>query len=240
MTWNTERGSKASDRCAWRKTTRLAICSMLVLLVGCGAPGAPPLVSRAAAGAHYIPACQNVSPDARSAIPFTTTFYLTTSGSAFREGAADGLRDGLRDGGATGAYLISAMRPPRRVGQADLVATLPPPEPFCMVVDAPHGRVDAAVSQVMSDLSTYGYRARRSTSSPVAFETDFAFRSHSAARWTDRFIAFADPMGPGKTAVFVYRDVFISRNGGPYIQGESVGANETWILAAVRQIAAQR
>ena len=220
-----------------RGITRLALSSLLILFAGCGDPGAPPLLSRSAAGTDHIPGCHNVSPAVRATLPFTTDFYLTTSGSALREGSSVGVRDGLRDGGGVGNNLLAMMSPPSRVGNARLVAKSHRPEPFCMLVDAPHERVVSALSRVMSELRPHGYRAQRSPYSYSAFQTDFAFHSHQAARWTDRFIAYADPIGSDRTAVVVHRDVFISRQRGPYMQGESVGANETWILVAVRQAA---
>ncbi|MCA8881255.1 MAG: hypothetical protein KDA73_15160 [Rhodobacteraceae bacterium] len=215
----------------------LVVLGLIALLGGCAAPGTPSMVSRSQVGMDYIPHCQNVSPTAQSPLPFTTEYYLTTSGSAVNEGAMAGTREGLAEAGGVGLLALARMRPPSRVGSADLVARGTPPEPFCMLIDAPSGRVSAALSKVMASLRQYGYRAQRVAADPAVFETDFVFRSHLAARWTDRFIVVAEPWGDGKTALFVQRDIFISRDGSPYLQGSSVGANETWILAATRDTA---
>jgi len=214
----------------------LAALPLLAFVVACAPPGAPPLVDRARAGADFVPGCQNVSAAARAPLPFTTDFYLSTFASARREGASLG-----RYERALAGEDIPGPLPARgRIGNMPALMANPPPVPFCMVIDAPPDRVVPALSRVMSGLGVHGYRTHRSASAPPVFETSVVFRSHRAAQWADLFVAGTSPMGPGRTAVTVRRDLFISRGGGIYTQAYSVGANETWILAAVRQEVADR
>ncbi len=208
-------------------------CHLLlgVCLTGCAAPGQPPMDSRSAKSLDALPDCKNVSPNARIAA-FVTQFYLTTWGSAAREGAILGVRKGLAEGGGVGLIALARMERPDRIKGSPAIWRSNPPEPFCMRIAAPRDRVDRALQSSFAELRAYGYRASRSGGIST---TGFVRRSHKAAAWMDRFAGYTYALPDGGTAVVVRRDVLISRQGNPFVQADSVGQLETWIMTRTRQ-----
>lgn len=208
----------------------LLACASLVL-VGCAAPGAPPTVGGAKNNLDALPYCQNVKGSAR--LPdFNTKFYLTTWGSAAREGAILGVREGLAEGGGVGLIALARLPKPSRVRGAPVIWRQAQPIPFCMRINAPESKVAPALRSSFKELSRYGYRSSRSGE---IVSTGFVRREHRAAKWMDRFSGFTYPLPDGGTAVVVQRDILISRQDSPYVQGSSVGQLETWVLARTRQ-----
>ncbi len=204
-------------------------------LTGCAAPGQPPMDKRAASSLDALPDCKNVSPNARMP-QFVTQFYLTTWGSAAREGAILGVREGLAEGGGVGLIALSRMERPERIKGSPAIWRTNPPQPFCMRIAAPRDRVDRALLSSFAELRAFGYRASRSGG---ISKTSFVRRSHRAAAWMDRFAGYTYALPEGGTAVVVRRDVLISRQDNPFVQADSVGQLETWIMTRTRQKALQ-
>lgn len=220
---------------------RLIATLCLLILCSCGrGPGAPPLVDGSSRGFQVVPGCQTVHPNVVDAT-FTTGFYLTTWGSAISEGARAGVRDGVgsQPEGA-GLIIAAALSDSISIGGDELVPKRTASEPFCMVVNSPMSTVRRAQTETFRELRTFGYRQIRSRTSDGLFQTSFVKLEHSSAKWYDRYSSSLLPISSSKTVVFVYREVFISRYGDPYFQGESVGQNETWILSRIRDRSAGR
>ena len=211
---------------------RLGIFVLLAAgLTSCAAPGQPPLVNRSASSLDALPDCKNVSSNAPMP-QFVTEFYLTTWGSAAREGAILGVREGLSEGGGVGLIALARMERPDRIKGSPAIWRTSPPKPFCMRIAAPRDRVERALRSSFGELRAYGYRASRSGE---ISKTSFVRRSHKAAAWMDRFAGYTYALPEGGTAVVVQRDVLISRKGNPYVQADSVGQLETWIMTRTRQ-----
>ena len=214
-----------------QKTTALAAGLLLIVLSACtnAMVGEPPLVP--ASSPDALPRCKTVAANAPNP-GFTTQYYMTTWGSAVAEGAAMGVREGLSEGGGVGWVALARIRPVQSVGGVQLLWRGANQTPFCMVINASEARVAQALRGTFQDMRGLGYTSR--VSGPLNI-TSFAKREHSAAKWVDRFAAFTYPLEGGRTAVVVRRDVLISRRGSPYIEGNSVGELETWVLTTTRK-----
>lgn len=209
-----------------------ALFAASVFLSGCSNAlvGEPPLVSRASGDQALLPDCKNVSGSAPQT-QFDTENFLTTWGSAVREGAALGVREGLAEGGGVGNVFLARLRQPQRVQGETLLWRSERQEPFCMTIARPESTVASAFRATFREMRAFGYSTRFGDGTAT---TSFAKRGHRAANWMDRFSAYTYALPGGKTAVVVRRDVLISRRGEPYVQAISVGALEGWVLTRIR------
>lgn len=206
--------------------------SLLHILVGCAAPGAPQIRSSSEdREGELIPDCQNVSQKV-AVVRYQTGSYMSTWGSAWREGAQNGVQSGLeiKEGDR------SRMRFTKKVSSSVMGRMLGsdgsdlPFRPFCMHFNASPEMVKKAIAKIMPHLQNPVVRGLEKFGS---FETDFYEREHSAAKWRDRYLVDVRQMKAG-TAVLVYRDLWISRQGYSFVRAESNGGNEAWILQNVR------
>ena len=217
---------------------RLGFLYFVLILASCGTgPGAPPEVPANSREHFVLPGCRNVQPQARST-KFITDFYLTTWGSALGEGATVGVREGVgtRPYGA-GALIAAVLPKSTRLGGDELVPRRGAAEEFCILIKAPEGRVKRAQMAAFRELQKLGYSFVSVSSGAGYIQTRFKKSGHRAALWYDRYSASTYPIDSTTTAVFVLREVFISRSGAPYVQGRSVGANEASILTRIRDLA---
>lgn len=227
-----------ATRVACRRGDRHALtcCALLLLLTGgCAAPGAP---QRAARSAEQVPFCETVSADHERGV-FPTRFYGTSWGSAVREGAVLGAREGASGPDALSAQISALLPQVERLAGVDVIWRDRDSTRFCMVIDAPLKTVAAAMPEVRAQLKAFGYASRPQRGEGVAFSTDFVFREHASARWMDRFSVRARTWKRTRSVAFVRRHVLISRKQDPYVQAESAGAAEAWILAALRDAVAR-
>jgi len=202
-----------------------------LLLVACTSPGAPDLRTEGDASDPLIPNCQNVSPTAHVE-QFNTTDYLTTWGSAWLEGAAQGFGEGLSGGGAMADAVHNAVLHPSSGGNAEIFNNLPAfVEPFCRSYDAGVPAVSEAVEQTLQET---GYPVQVSNTQTGVFMTGYVNRAQPMALWRDDYVVTVTPAGP-RTEVKVLRSVFISRDGTTYNQGISAGQNETWIFEQIAE-----
>lgn len=204
-----------------------------------------PTVTQQYADWPLIAGCENVKPDARLDGEFETKFYFTTLGSAYKEGAAYGARVGLEDGGDLGFVMLSLIGPPDSVDGRPVIKR-GSTTPFCIAVKASPSQLNSALRSTLAGMRKQGYKY---TSSRGAFSTTFVERESwqpefvdvaNPNRWIDSFDAkVVDLEGP-YAAVAVQRRVFISRFDGergvysPFIQADSEGYLEAWMLATAR------
>ncbi len=206
------------------------------VLMSCAAPGTPGLLPAGSNGS--VPFCQTISSDTpRTA--FVQEFYLTTWGSAYREGAAAGVRDGLNDGSALGAVVLGQLRAPSKYKGQDIFAIRYDADPFCMAFSAPFAKVDAATSRAFSELRRIGFRTTRNGGEVPSYETTFKEGAHRSADWLERFVAAVERLPDGRTVVVLSRGIYIKRDDSGYYQGNSVGQNEAAILTRIRDIVEQ-
>lgn len=207
-----------------RLTVLFAAC---LAFASCGDIGQPPTV----ATTEPLPlACTQIHPDMVAA-NFVTDSYMTTWGSAYSEGA----RAGVDEGFAGTGYEILGQQVQAgtfTLGGDRLVRTATSPTPFCMIIAAPTERVRPAIRQALSGLRSFGYGAGEQAF--VYDQTGYLRSAHQSARWIDRYTVRPEPLPGGRTIVYVLREVFISRQGSDYYQGFSVGHNEAWLLANIR------
>lgn len=90
------------------------------------------------------------------------------------------------------------------------------------------------MARIVADIvPELGNPIERSDAGAGVFRTGRAQRSHAMAAWQDSYAVAVYTLAPGRTAVWVFRDVYISRGGGPFDQGISSGRNETWIFTEI-------
>lgn len=225
-------------RCIADKSTELLMVKTFISLVvvivlsGCSAPGAPHVrTDMNDSEGIIISGCQNVS--LKVVVPrYQTGAYMSTWGSAWREGAQSGVQSGLetKDGDRSRVRFtkkVSSSVMNRMLGSdgSDL-----PFLPFCMHFDAPSERVKKAVAKILPHIQNPLVRGLERFGN---FETDFFEREHTAAKWRDRYLVDVRQVKTGSD-VYVYRDLWISRQGDPFVRAESNGGNEAWILQNIR------
>lgn len=210
-------------------------CAFILALAACAAPGQPSMITPTEASAvGEIDGCQNVSP-ANAVSDFDTKYYLTTWGSAFLEGASAGVQEALEEKSGPGSIIIGFLTPtPSAYQDTTITAASLPPDPYCMTIDKPASIVERSLQQTFANLAEYGYDYRLLARDPLVVTTNLVSRSHRAARWLDRYTAYASPISSERTALVIFREVYISRDESGYYQGYSVGKNEAWIMARVR------
>jgi hypothetical protein len=167
----------------------------VVALAGCaGGPGAPVLRKDAGDGqGPQIPNCSNISPKDRTG-DFMRGSYLTTWGSAMREGATAGLSEAV-GGGQLGRQLEDQM--------------LPSSETFCKAVPGRASKAYRVGKQVLQEL---GYKIHYGNQRSGILETDYVYQSRLPLhQWQDRFALTFDQADGNTTIVRVFRDVYISR-----------------------------
>lgn len=217
-------------------TRRLLQILVFVCLCSCAAPAQPPMAEKYSVASPRLPDCQNIDPNAHSDT-FITDFYLTTWTSAFQEGALAGLHDGL---GSTpkgvGAIAMAALEDSVILNGNELILQPTSPVPFCMVLQSSGSSVSIALERVYIELEGLGYRVIPSEEILGVFQTDFKYNEHQSAKWYDRFISTVSNIGDTRSAIYVLREVFISRSQSKFIQAYSVGANEEWIMTRTKQL----
>lgn len=208
----------------------ISIASLSV--ISCSAPGAPSIrESQGDGNGPIVPGCQNIVLDSRI-LRYQIGSYMSTWSSAWREGTQSGLQSGLevKEGDRSRIRFtkkLSSSVTERALGSdgSDL-----PFLPFCMHIDAPRGKVSKAVVKLLPYLQNPIIRRMEKFGS---YETDFFEREHSAAKWRDRYLIDLRSTQTG-TDVFVYRDLWISRQGSQFVRAESNGGNEAWVLQQIR------
>lgn len=217
---------------------KLRFALLISLVASCGTgPGAPPEAPKNSSKQFVIPGCRNIQPGARSTA-FNVNFYLTTWGSAIGEGATVGVIEGVGPQPYGAGSLIAATLPKStRIGKDELIPRRGVAEEFCILVSSSESRVRKAQLGAFTELQKLGYAIRSSNSKQGYMRTRFKKRGHRAADWYDRYSSSTYPIDSNTTAVFVLREVYISRSDAPFVQGRSVGANEAAILTRIRDIA---
>jgi hypothetical protein len=203
--------------------------ALALILCACVASGAPSVRSSPRDGeGQLIAGCRNVSPSSRVET-YDTRFYHTTYGSAWVEGTSN--LNGLGEGGVAQAIREAMGEPTIRNGRTyyELPMSL---RPYCRAYDADRALVAGVVAQILPQL---GNPVERSDVVAGVFKTGRSHRSHAMARWQDDYAIAVYSLGPGQTAVWVYRDIYISRPGmgEQFDQAISSGRNETWIFTRI-------
>lgn len=184
-----------------------------------------------------LPGCQNLRRDS-SERQFIAEFYLSTWGSAWMEGASQSVSEGLNArGGAQGGSRPAAASRPDDPPRGVRTTTLPvPPKPYCRAVAVPADDLRRAIETLLASVGrpvvTFGAGVNQ-------METAFAYTSHRAARWYDKYTIAVTQVTPETSAVRILRPLFISRDGIVYNQGYSSGANESWLIDEAERVAAQ-
>jgi hypothetical protein len=173
---------------------------------------------------QMIVGCQNVSNKVR-VNSYITNFYLTTWGSAVVEGATEGTMEGLSSVNRNSGGMPKRWKSGETTNPEILNLM-----PFCRRFAAPFSQVSKAAATVLPML---GNPIIKSDIRTGDFETGFIERSHSAARWRDRYFIFIDQDGLQNSIVRVVRQVYIDRSGRTFNQAISVGHNEAWILTRI-------
>lgn len=215
-----------------RSAVRLACFIGALGISGCASSPGAPLLRNDARDGHgaLLPECQNVSP-ATPPLSYQTNFYLSTYSSAWSEGTQSGLRAGLKVEQAD----RSRVRFTKELSSAVVARSFGfdgsfPYPPFCMLYRVPAQRVHSAVAAVMPLL---GGKVLRDQEALGVFATEFLDRQHTAAKWRDRYIVHVRELTTGETGVYVFRDLWISRQNDPHVRAQSNGGNEAWLLQRI-------
>lgn len=225
------------------KPVRATIAQAFVALsfVGaCVAPGTPVSVAVPSAISSIFPECRFVSPSS-SLGDFITSFYLTTYGSAYSEGATAGANIEFEAASDFSAPLRSLAIKPFVIQNEQLVPTGTTAPPFCMIQPISSLQAQRALSSARAALVGYGYRASAVSG---GFRTSWKRGSHASANWFDRYTIVVAPAPVGQSVAMVRREVYIQRAGfagsfdesGYFYEATSVGANETWLLNHMQEI----
>lgn len=205
------------------------VLSVAVVLSACSTTGAPTIRTSADDGeGPMIPNCRNVSAASRVE-EYSPQFYHTTWGSAWMEGAAQGFSEGLTNQPTSQAVREAMVSPSVRDG-ATFNRIPAAHRPFCHAFDADRARVSEIVEDILPLL---GNPVERSDKRAGVFRTSDIQRNHIAATWRDNYAIRVEDLGPGRTGVWVYRQVYISRDGQVYNEGISSGHNELWVLTQI-------
>lgn len=209
---------------------------LIAVLSGCGTgPGAPLVRSDAADGeGPLLRGCQNLA-RADTTRDFITEYYLTTWGSASREGAAAGFEAGLATPGGTGMQaMLSGMG----------YAQLPTSAVYCRRYAMSKRQ---AYDQAARLLPALGYTLAYADRGAGQLRTAFVDRQRALSeqgpplhKWRDRYVIEVSDDGSRRSAVRVFREVLISRCNrrdgcSDYIRATSVGHNEAVILNRIEQ-----
>ena len=220
--------STRSMRCS-----RIGLGLALALLMGCSNQmiGLPELRSSTDDGqGPMVPGCQNVSSDARTE-EFNTRFYGSTWLSASLEGASQAIAGTLP--------ILSEVVGVGGSGTADA-----PPGvavtmqegilPYCRIfTSSPDQLFAVARDEIERALPQFGYDVTCGGRIGRVCETNYVFRSHSAAQWADRFRVRVVEIDANYSYLLVDRRLFISRDGEIYNQAVPVGSHELYIITRV-------
>ena len=113
---------------------------------------------------------------------------------------------------STSAFLRNLAPTPRSYRGQKLTPAFVSPEPFCMTIDKPMRQVKRDILRAFRDLGSHGYEMKGLGSNPQRVTTNFVANSHRAAKWLDRYTIYSSTISRGMTAVFVLREVYISRD----------------------------
>lgn len=218
------------------RTRSIFAVAFALLAASCGDIGAPTLVSRDTPPQERLVGCHNVAANYPHQ-PFSGASYFTTWGSALQEGAAVGAREGLLEGGGVGTLVLMQMAPPDEIGGEPVIWRNAVQPAFCMRVPVSAQRLERGLERALAELRVHGYQVSTIRGD---FVTNFVPRSHSAARWVDRFRARVVPVSSEESAVYVFREIAISRQGAPFVEASSIGRLEAGILSRSRDIAMGR
>ncbi|NDP47493.1 MAG: hypothetical protein GZ085_03710 [Sulfuriferula multivorans] len=238
------------------ETWRLPMILVLLLVAsgilgGCAAPGTPMLRTSEGDGeSKLIAGCNNVSANARVE-KYINTSYLTTWGSALKEGASEGFTEQVEAAGSTmGGQVLRQLIENHSNAQDEVPSLLTPQksaqykkynnlfsrtEPFCRYYSENYKTVAKATATVVKSLE---HRPVLIDESLGVFETDFVDQAHSAARWRDRYVILLDKAERKKTVIKVFRIIYVSRSksGNSFNLASSVGHNETWIMTRISDL----
>lgn len=207
----------------------IAVSLTCVMLGGCVQLGPDLRRTESREQGALADGCMNLADEAR-VDEYITAYYLTTWSSAWKEGAAAGIDDGLSDQGpafeAIRAKLANADEDRQDVFQ-NALTNIPH---YCRVFSANRRLVAEIIAKL---LPTLGNPIEESDVDAGVFMTGLAARAHSTAKWKDAYIITVTEERPNRVVVRVKRSVYISRMGSPYMEAESSGHNEGWILTRV-------
>lgn len=176
-----------------------------------------------------IQGCKNV-PESRRVDDYITNAYLTTFGSAFLEGSANGFSEGLGAQGQWTDAVRKAMLHPKVAPDGALLELPLAIQPYCRSYYADRPAVARAVAEILPSL---GNKILQSDQQAGIFRTDVIDRQSPAARWKDSYIITVSSEGPERVVVRILRTIYICRDGVTYNQGLSSGHNETWIFTRI-------
>lgn len=229
------------------------ILSSITALIGCVAPGAPLIrTSQHDGEGQMITGCKNVSSKSRVDI-FIKNSYLTTWGSALKEGAIEGVEEGVDQAGVSkGASLVRSLLDTSLKREEIRARLQSSPEsswnekinkyssktiPFCRKYSANSA---AVFLSAVDALGTLDYPITIVDKKLGIIETGFVERRHSGARWRDRYVIYIDPENDEPdhsiTHLKIFRTVYIDRSGNTFNEADSVGYNETWIMTRVADV----
>ncbi len=224
---------------------------LTVALIGCAAPGTPLIRTTQHDGeGPLIAGCKNVSNKAWVEI-FKKDSYLTTWGSAWKEGAIEGIQmvadeDKMSPGGNLVGKLVdigldkeemrARLQSSPESTWVEKINRYPSKNiPFCRKYSAKSSTIFSIAADV---LSTLDYQITRTDESLGILETEFVERRHPAARWRDRYVIYIDP-NPDEvdhSIVRIFRTIYIDRSGNTFNEADSVGYNETWIMTRITDL----
>lgn len=225
-----------------RKTILLLI---FTIISGCSIGSGAPLIRTTAddGEGRLVPDCENIS-RADITSSFITNSYLTTWGSVWREGAAEGVYQGSKESFKNLRYDSNSP-----IIQSYVNAMLPSSTTFCKVY---HSDLPSIFQLIPDLLPALGYELDYVSEVGGIVTTKYVYRAHddvtwkcsectqhrvilrSSARWKDRYVIKIGLAGESKAFVKVFRDVYISRRDkkewSNYLRATSVGHNEAVIL----------
>lgn len=177
-----------------------------------------------------VAGCKNVKAGAVLG-GYDTGFYRTTWGSAWKEGASAGLAEGLssNETRVTAAVRAALLKP---VGNEErvFVGAFSGPQPYCRVYQSSRKAVADSVANMVRSL---GHDMVVSDARKGIFRLGLVERSHRAAKWKEGYIMTVTEERTNRVVLRILRNVYISRAGDDYFQGDSDGHNEAWIMQEV-------
>jgi len=231
------------------------------IIVGCSAPGAPHLRTNTNDGeGPLITGCYNIS-SATIVNDYITNYYQSTWGSVWQEGnirmisEAVGLvvppeiknRDDLIKWYINKGILqkYSNVIGNKKSKDDSLISLsinldqlLFTETPYCRAYKADALDVSREVSRIITKL---GGDILLSDINRGLFITGFIEHYHNSSldllhtRWKDRYIITVTQKGSIGTIVKVLRELYISRDNGPFDKAIAAGHNEAWILTKIAE-----
>ena len=241
----------------------ILITASLIFVASCSQIGAQKVRSTEADGeGPLIPNCYNLSETSRVET-YITKFYMTTSGSAAWEGAANGIQAGFDDSSSVEYAIESALSGPNLGADGekifnDYIGVI---RPYCRAFAADRRSVATAVSTILSLL---GNTILVSDIERGIFKTDLIDRTHDdledvdvpkflkvfakPSRWKDAYSITVTEERTNRVIVKIQRSVYISRIEhtredkslvwSSYHQAKSIGHNEAWVFTQIADLLA--